>query len=243
MEKYFNPLESTRSFLLSWTKTILRKHGVKPRRRFSQNFVVDPLLLREVTGYLESEDYVLEVGCGLGTLSMALLSKTRRLLCIELDPRLCSIARDVVGKSEFIVVNGDALKTPFTSRTLVSNLPYHITSELLVKTARENTVEKVVLTIQREVAERLTAPPGSKQYGRITILVSLLFNVKLGGVYPPSSFYPKPEVSHQVIVLTRKRRYTDEVRVVEDVTRVFSLRGKDFSRKYYARSLVWKPGI
>jgi len=79
MEKYFNPLESTRSFLLSWTKTILRKHGVKPRRRFSQNFACRPLLLREVTGYLESEDYVLEVGCGLGTLSMALLSKTRKV--------------------------------------------------------------------------------------------------------------------------------------------------------------------
>jgi 16S rRNA (adenine1518-N6/adenine1519-N6)-dimethyltransferase len=221
MERFFNPLNASRHGLTTWTKKILRENGFKPRKKLGQNFVVDPLLLREVVSNVDDGSDAIEVGCGIGTLSISLIEKTRLLLCIEIDERLCSIAKYIVEDARFIVLNADALKTPFTRKILVSNVPYYITSDLLVKIARENTVEKAVLTLQREVAGRLVAKPGSEQYGRLTVLASIVFNIKLGNAYPPSSFYPKPEVSHRLVVLTRKRVYSEEVRALEEVTRLF----------------------
>lgn len=221
MESPFNPLNLATRDLLAWTVRTLREHGVKPRKKLSQNFAVDPSLIREITSHVGRQECVVEIGCGIGTLSMAILTKVKRLLCVEIDPVLCKVASEVVNSPRFIVVNGDARELPYTCEVVVSNIPYHITSDILVKISRENSVMKAVLTVQREVAERLTATPGSRNYGKITVLVNTLFTVQTGGTYSPRSFYPRPEVHHKVLVLTRKSAYTEEVRALEKVTKVF----------------------
>jgi len=220
MGKSFNPAEASKRHLLKCTLQILREHGFKPRKRLSQNFIVDPALIREILSYVDAKAHVLEIGCGIGTLSKALTSKVQTLLCIEVDSKLCNIASGVVDSHRFVVVNGDARVHAFTRETIVSNIPYHITSDILVKISRESNVTKAVLTVQKEVVDRLLAEPGSKEYGKLTVLARTLFTIRSGGVYPPSSFYPRPEVHSQVVVLTRIRQYTSEIKVLEKITRI-----------------------
>jgi 16S rRNA (adenine1518-N6/adenine1519-N6)-dimethyltransferase len=236
MERLFKPHATSRAELVSWTLNVLRSHGIKPKKRLSQHFVVDPRLLREIALYMNSCSDAIEIGCGIGTLSLTLLDKARSLLCIELDERLCNVACNVVADPRFLVVCGDALKFPFTREVVVSNIPYHITSKLIVKLARENSIKKIVLTVQSEVADRLIAEPGFKEYGRLTVLIRSLFDIKLGGFYPPQSFYPKPEVAHRVVVLVRKRLYTEDFEALELVTRIFfSQRRKVFEKVFVER--------
>lgn len=218
MEKLFNPAEQSPVALRSWTLRVLREYGFKPGKKLSQNFVVDPRLIAEIASYVIAE-HTLEIGCGIGTLSLALLPLVKNLICVEIDKRLCNIARTLVDSPKFLVVHGDARKVFLNTKQVVSNLPYHITSDILVKVVRENTVERAILTVQREVAERLLAQPGIKSYGKITVLVNLVFKVKKGGLYPPKSFYPEPKVYHQVIVLERKGVYDDNMKAVEKVAK------------------------
>lgn len=239
MERSFNPLDSGTNNILLWTKRILREYSIRPKRSLSQNFVINPFLIREVVSHTESNGDVLEIGCGIGTLSLALLLKVRRLLCVEIDPRLCGVVKDVVNNQCFTVVNSDARYIPLTLETIVSTLPYHITSDILVKIARENSVKKAILVLQREVAERLLAPPGTKIYGKLTVLVRNLFDIVEGGIYLPHSFYPCPEVYHQVVVFNRKRTYSYEIEVLEKITRLlFSER-----RKIIDRLIIEKLGV
>ncbi|MEM4717355.1 MAG: 16S rRNA (adenine(1518)-N(6)/adenine(1519)-N(6))-dimethyltransferase RsmA [Desulfurococcaceae archaeon] len=220
MERSFNVVAMNRGFLLKWTRDILRRYGVRPRRRLSQNFVVDPVLINEIVSYIDRDIDVTEVGCGIGTLTHAILTKARRVVCVEIDPKMCEIAREVVNRVEFITINADSLKTPFNTKIIVSNTPYHITSDLITKISRENIVEKAVLTLQEEVVDRLVAKPGSRSYGRLTVLVSLLFNIQTGRSYSPHSFYPTPDVNSQVVVFTRKRTFDIEINAVEKTTRI-----------------------
>lgn len=217
MEKRFN-FRLGHGFLLSWTVKTLKEYGLKPRKALSQNFIVDPRLLEEFASHVSSA-HSLEIGCGIGTLSMVVLHQVKSLACIEIDARLCDVARAVVESPKFLVIHGDATKIPFNAEQVVSNLPYHITSHVLVKIARENNVQRAVLTVQKEVADRLLAKPGSKNYGKLSVLINLVFTVRKGGSYPPSSFYPRPKVYHQVIVLERKIPYSDNISVLERVVK------------------------
>lgn len=221
MVSLFNPLTVSRNEILKWTLRILRTHRVKPRKRLSQNFVVDPRLISEVYAYTAPRDTV-EIGCGIGTLSLVLVTRAKRLICIELDEKLCAISNSVVQDSRFVAVNADArVYLPDSGvEQVVSNIPYYATSELLVKIARTNSVKRAVLTLQREVVERLLAEPGTRAYGKLTVLVKALFNVQEKSTYPPSSFYPEPEVSHKVVVLERKRPYSEEVCALEALTKI-----------------------
>lgn len=217
MEKRFN-FNDTYGSLLSWTLKTLKEQGLRPRKTLSQNFIVDPRLLRELVFHVLPE-HTLEIGCGIGTLSRFIVPYVKTLVCIEIDEKLCNVARTTVNSPRFLVVNGDATRIPFMAKQVVSNVPYHITSHILIKIAKENSVQRAVLTVQKEVADRLTALPGSRNYGKITILINLVFNVKKGGSYPPRSFYPRPKVYHQVIVLERRVPYSNDMVIMEKVTK------------------------
>lgn len=221
MGKYFNPLEVSRESLLKWTIRTLRSYGIKPRKKLSQNFVVNPFLIREILSHIDDGSDILEIGCGIGTLTGALLSKARTVMCFEIDQKLCEALSRIMCSRNLILVNGDALKLFFNRRTVVSNIPYHITSDILLKISRENIVEKAVLTVQKEIVDRITARPGTRSYGKLTVLLNNLFLIREGGVYPPSSFHPKPEVYHQVVVLIRKKPYSREIEKLELITRIF----------------------
>ncbi len=170
---------------------------------------------------------LIEIGSGLGSLSYYLSRYIDKpSIFFEIDQRLAEITVKFIEKPD-ILINSDALLHEWRLNQLVSNTPYSITSKLLVKLARSNYVERAVLVLQKDVVDRIIAEPGSREYGRLSILIKILFNIEKGPVYPPDSFFPKPEVSSQLIVLHRKRSYDELIMVLEEITRkIFSFRRK-----------------
>ncbi|WFO75901.1 ribosomal RNA small subunit methyltransferase A [Desulfurococcaceae archaeon MEX13E-LK6-19] len=234
------PLSSTR-MLLIWTRNKLKEYGIKPKEKYSQSFVVSPFLVLDIVGKVRELACrnVIEVGSGLGTITYY-LSSYSRVLAIEIDPLLAVATRNTVeNKNSCIVVNGDALEIDWCTECIVSNTPYHISSDLIIKIARTNAVKKAVLVLQKEVAERLTAKPGTNSYGRLTIITKILFNVETVRTYPPSCFYPQPKVYSRLVVLERKKNYDKHTEILEEITRLlFSER-----RKKAIRVLERKLGV
>lgn len=218
----------SRRDLLAWTLEVLREHSIKPSKRLSQNFVVEPRVIFDVLDRVNPSLSTMEIGAGLGTLSYYLAKKCRRALVLyEIDYRLVRALSELVREPNSVVVRGDAISQDWLVEQVVSNAPYHITSEILVKLARSNEVKRAVLLLQRDVVDRLCSRPGSENYGRITVLVNVLFRAERGPIYSPQSFYPPPKVSSQLLVLERARNYDDEVSLLEAVTgKIFSKRRK-----------------
>ncbi len=224
--------------LLRWTLRVLREHGVRPRRRFSQNFVVCTGLVRDILYHLErySPPTMLEIGAGLGTLSYFLSRRFKATVHVEIDPILAMIASEFIQDPAILII-GDALDLEWNTSALVSNTPYHISSDILVKTTKSDSVEVAILVLQKDVVERLCAEPGSPRYGRITVLVKLVFDMRPGPVYPPSCFYPKPDVSSQMIVLLRRRKFSELPPCIEEVSRRLFIMRRKKARKVICKEL------
>lgn len=209
----------------------MREYGVRPRKRLSQNFVVDPFLVKKVIDLIPETKTVLELGSGLGTLSYYISrSGIRYSIHVEIDPILASITDQMIG-TRGVTVCGDGLLLEWNADIFVSNTPYRVTSDVLVKIARTNSIEKAIVVVQKEVVDRITAKPGTREYGRLTVLLGLLFTIEKGPVYPPSSFHPPPEVYSQMVILVRRRLYDGHVKLVEELTRIlFHKRRKKLSK-------------
>lgn len=208
---------------------------IKPKKSFSQNFVVNPSLIKDVVLRIEKSYSSVEVGSGLGTLSY-FLSRTIKNLKVffELDQKLAEISSRLI--EDGLVINSDALRHEWRFNQVVSTVPYHLTNNIMVKIARSNDVKRAVLVLQREVVDRLKAAPGTRDYGRLTILTNSLFDIETGPTYPPSFFYPQPEVHSRLVVLLRKRRYDEITSLLEEVTRrVFSEKRKKIGKVFPSR--------
>jgi len=214
--------------LTSTTIKLIRNYRVKIKKKLSQHFVVDSRLISELLGNILrfKPKFVVEVGTGLGVLTTYLASISKYVVSIELDSSLAEVATKYVYEagvgSKVDVVVGDGVKLlrgGFRDVELVvSNVPYSITGPLINSIIKSN-CRAAVLTLQKEVADRLIATPGSRGYSRLTVMVNTFMNVELGGLYSPKSFYPKPKVSSRVIVLRRVREWGDEWVVFEDLIR------------------------
>ncbi|MET1159374.1 MAG: rRNA adenine N-6-methyltransferase family protein [Thermoprotei archaeon] len=218
-----------RKQLFKWTINILREYGIRPRKKYSQSFVVDPAVVYDFLNNIDPRIEFIEIGCGIGTLSYYIAENAHaRGVLIDIDKRLIKITAELVSEHKHIIVLlANALDLDWSFKQVISNTPYHITSDILVKIARSNAVERAVLVLQRDVVERLVATPGTRNYGRLTILMKTLFDLKPGRVYPPSAFYPTPEVYSQMVVLVRRRRYDELIRILEEITRrVFTMRNR-----------------
>ncbi len=199
------PLESRRS-LLNWTRNILRSLHLRPRKRLGQHFVVEPRIVRDALKILReyTVESLLEIGPGLGTLTYYLSITTPKVLAVELDARLAGVSRALLPPNAQVVV-GDGLV--FAEKSCIdgiaSNTPYEISSALVAATARNNCVTIALYVVQRELAFRMTAKPGTADYGRLTLLVNRYFETKIINVYPPTAFYPEPDVSSAMVLLKR----------------------------------------
>lgn len=220
----------------------MKENGVRPSKKLSQNFVINPFLIKSIVDSASFEDTV-EIGCGIGTLTLFLVERVKTLVCIEYDERMVKIASRNVENPRFVPVRGDVLTTGLHRPQVVSNLPYHITSDVLISIARDNKVSRAVLTLQKEVGDRLAAPPGSEAYGRLSVIIQLLFELDLKGVYPSRSFYPAPKVASSLIILRRKRNYDESVEKVENITRVMFSQRRRNARKVAETRLKIKPEI
>jgi 16S rRNA (adenine1518-N6/adenine1519-N6)-dimethyltransferase len=176
-------------------------------------------LLRELC--LGSCSKVFELGSGLGSLTLYLQHASEYVIASEIDPRFLSSLRSVIQRSLTDIVACDGVPLLGALRedvVVVSNTPYVIASRILVALIRSR-VRRAVLVLQKDVAEKISAKPGSRSYGRISALVQTFMEVSLGGNYPPEAFTPRPKVWSSVVVLRRIRDWADDYRGYEDFLR------------------------
>ncbi len=185
---------------------LLRAHGLHPRKRLGQNFLTDPVALDRIVAAAELSpaDAVIEVGAGLGTLTRPLAAQAGRVVAVELDDRLVQILREqLAGLPNVQIVHGDILQLadfgfPHRGYKVVANLPYYITSAVLRHfLEREPRPRLMVVTVQREVAERIVARPG----GMSLLAVSVQFygQPRIVARIPAGAFYPPPSVGSAVV--------------------------------------------
>jgi len=194
--------------LLKETKRLFRLHKFFPKKRLGQSFLIDNDLLRRLVSYvsLSNADVVLEAGAGLGFLTRLLAQKCRKVVAVEIDSKLIKILKEVLHDLRNIdLIEGDVLRVSIPSfNKVVSTPPYYISSPLLFWLL-EKDFEYAVLAFQKEFAERLNAPVGSKEYGRLTVSTYYRGEVELLDYVPKELFYPPPEID-SIIVRLKPRK-------------------------------------
>lgn len=181
---------------------------IKPSKRLAQHFLRNRRALAEFAKYVCGSFRALEIGVGYGVITFALSDCVGHIVGIEIDSRLLPHLQTLQLQANIDVVLGDAISPPVrldAFDTVYGAIPYNITGPLLSMLAKW-CGGKAVLLVQKEVAQRLAASPGSNEYGRITVLVSACYDVKLGGVYGPKSFVPPPKVYSRFVILEPKRK-------------------------------------
>jgi 16S rRNA (adenine1518-N6/adenine1519-N6)-dimethyltransferase len=201
--------------LRRWTADRLGELRVHPRRDLGQNFLVDERLLDAVeeAAELEPTDIVLEVGGGLGVLSKRLAHRVAHLHVVEVDPRLCvALDEELRGFAGVTLHRADAVCLDFGRLApppgkLVANLPYGVAATVLLKAVEELPQATLFVgMVQREVADRLRAEPGSRGYGATSVLAQLACEVRLHRAVPRAAFDPAPNVDSAIVVLRRCER-------------------------------------
>ncbi len=200
---------------------LLRRYGIKPVKRRGQNFLIDTNLARAIaddTVALSSK--VLELGSGAGALTIHLLARAEKVVCVEIDRHLCRLLEAEYGElPQFKMMEGDLAKLDWEAAVaeagqrpvIAGNLPYVLTSKVLFALADlRNTTSGGVFMVQREVAERLIAGPGSRDFGVLAAVLGSLFDIQIIRNVPPSVFWPRPEVASAVVRLTPAKRWEDE---------------------------------
>ena len=223
------------------TAELVKKYNFKFTKSLGQNFLVDQSVPRDIVDGADvgPEDLVIEIGPGVGTLTAQLLKIAKRVVAIELDDTLIPIlTEELGGYSNFSLIHNDALKVNFDeiigdekSVKLVANLPYYVTTPIIVKLLKEkHKFKSLTIMIQKEVAERMNAEPNCKDYGALSILVQYYCNTKIVRKVPPSCFIPRPKVDSIVIRLERLEEPSVKVKneklFFEIVRHAFNMRRK-----------------
>ncbi|MGV3720657.1 MAG: 16S rRNA (adenine(1518)-N(6)/adenine(1519)-N(6))-dimethyltransferase RsmA [Actinomycetota bacterium] len=195
---------------------ILRRRGLQPKNRWGQNFLVDANLLQKVVdgAELQPEEGVLEVGPGLGALTRALSPRVRQVLAVEIDPGLYAALKEETlrGLSNVRVLHEDFLKCDLERwvpevlgpgrHPVAANIPYSITSPVVVKLLEHQQLfSRIVLMVQKEVADRLCAAPNTKDYGSLTLFVHQYADARRVANVPRTAFLPAPDVDSAIVRL------------------------------------------
>jgi 16S rRNA (adenine1518-N6/adenine1519-N6)-dimethyltransferase len=217
-------------------RSLLAEHDVRPSRALGQNFLADPNTARRIARLagVGPGDRVLEIGPGLGSLTLALLEHGTRIVALERDRRVAAVLETVVEgcgaeaaasptagagararegdpSGEVRLAIGDALAVDFAALlpdgkwSCVSNLPYNVATPVVIRLLEEAPqVGRMLVMVQREVGERLAAAPGGKEYGSVSVVVGYHADAKIVGMVPPSVFVPAPKVESALVELTRR---------------------------------------
>jgi 16S rRNA (adenine1518-N6/adenine1519-N6)-dimethyltransferase len=226
---------------------LLARHDLGPSRALGQNFVIDPNTVRRIARLagVGPDTAVVEIGAGLGSLTLALAETGASVTAVEIDRHLVPVLREVVEGLDVTVVEGDAMRLDWDellaghpSWTLVANLPYNVATPLVLDLlAGVPAIERMLVMVQREVGERLAAAPGSGAYGIPSVKVALRATARVVGKVGPDVFLPKPRVDSALVEVVRLPELAvtaDPVRLVQLVETGFGQRRKMLRRSLSA---------
>ena len=208
MEKLSNPQK---------TIEVLQKYNFSFQKKFGQNFLIDPHVLDKIIASAEitKDDFVLEIGPGIGTLTQYLAEAAREVVAVEIDSTLIPILEDTLSAYDNVsVINEDVLKVDLRKLAeernggkpikVVANLPYYITTPIIMSLFESHVpLKSLTVMVQKEVALRMQAGPGTKDYGALSLAVQYYASPYLAANVPPNCFMPRPNVGSAVIRLTR----------------------------------------
>ncbi len=198
-------------------EAVLRRHGFHFQKKYGQNFLSDPAILDEIVeaAGVTQDDFALEIGPGMGTLTAKLAKAAGKVLAVEIDKMLIPILEEELEQFQNVeIIEGDITKMSLLEileeRTngrpirVVANLPYYITTPILMLLLEGNVpYESITVMVQKEVAQRMIASPGSKAYGALSLAVQYKTKANIDFILEPNAFYPPPKVESAVITLTR----------------------------------------
>lgn len=224
------------------TIDIIKKYDFRFRKKFGQNFLIDTHVLDKIADSAEisPDDCVLEIGPGIGTLTQYLAERARQVVAVEIDPELIPIlAETLAAYSNAEVIHGDILKTDIGELAekynggkplnVVANLPYYITTPIVMSLLEKDApVKSITVMVQKEVAERMQAGPGGKEYGALSLAVQYYAEAEITANVPPNCFIPRPNVGSCVI---RLRRFAEPPVKVRDPERMFRLIRAAFNQR------------
>ena len=224
---------------------LLASAGVFPNRHFGQHFLIDLNLMRLMidSARINSDDIVLEVGCGTGSLTEGLAERAAFCITVEVDDTLANIAKNqLAGKENVEVINTDILagkhkindtvikaieqarKKHSGRLLLVANLPYNVACPVMLNLVEGPTVvDEMYVTVQKQVAERMTAKPGSGDYGTLSIFLSATGDVKTERILKPTVFWPQPQVESAMVSFVRKEDKVSRIKSMELFGEVINL--------------------
>lgn len=207
---------------------VLKKYGFSFRKKYGQNFLIDESVLEGIidTAEITKDDFVLEIGPGIGTLTQYLATYAGRVCAVEIDRALLPILEDTLsGWDNVTVLNADILKTDIRAIAekenggaplkVCANLPYYITTPILMGLFESGApFSQLTVMVQKEVAERMIAEPGSKTYGALSLAVRYYTNPEISFIVEPESFMPRPKVESAIVHM--KRHSTPPVSVKDE---------------------------
>jgi 16S rRNA (adenine1518-N6/adenine1519-N6)-dimethyltransferase len=223
---------------------------VKPKQSLGQNFLIDDNIARKIVGALNlsEQDVVVEIGPGKGALTTHLVETARHLIAVEVDGRILDDLRSMFHSSTIVILHQDFLETDLAKwqneyqrkLRVVGNIPYHLTSSILFKVFEERlSVDDLTITVQREVAQRIAATLGTKEYGILSVFSRFYGTPKILFTVSPHCFYPKPKVTSAVVHLKLRERLLHDVNEQTFATVVKTTFGK--RRKTLRNSLKYLP--
>ena len=233
MEKLSNPQK---------TIEIIQKYGFDFQKKFGQNFLIDPRVLDKIIAAAEitKDDFVLEIGPGIGTMTQYLAEAAREVTAVEIDRNLIPILSETLAEYENVtVLNQDVLKTDIAAIAqernggrpikVVANLPYYITTPIIMGLFESRVpIDSITVMVQKEVAQRMQAQPGTKDYGALSLAVQYYAEPYIAANVPPNCFIPRPNVGSAVI---RLKKYENPPVKVQDETLLFRLIRASFNQR------------
>ena len=238
------------------TIEVLQKYNFTFQKKFGQNFLIDPHVLDKIIAAAEitKDDFVLEIGPGIGTLTQYLAEAAREVVAVEIDSSLIPILEDTLSSYDNVsVINEDVLKVDLKKLAeernggkpikVVANLPYYITTPIIMGLFESHVpLKSLTVMVQKEVALRMQAGPGTKDYGALSLAVQYYADPYLAANVPPNCFMPRPNVGSAVIRLTR---FEETPVKVKDEALLFRLIRASFNqrRKTLQNGLVNSPEL
>ena len=238
------------------TIAVLNKYGFTFQKKFGQNFLIDPHVLDKIIRAAEitEDDFVLEIGPGMGTMTQYLAYAAREVYAVEIDKSLIPILEDTLSDYDNVtVINEDILKVNIAKLAeeknggrpikVVANLPYYITTPIIMGLFESHVpIDSITIMVQKEVADRMQVGPGTKEYGALSLAVQYYAKPEIVAIVPPNCFMPRPNVGSAVIRLTRHKEVPVQV---NDEKFMFKIIRASFNqrRKTLANGLNNAPDI